>query len=338
MRKLFILTSAITAHATVAGQTTTANALAYIGILRQFKKRPNTLLKMIGGLSPDNTVQTGNGWRAEGNFEFPTNLDYDVPAPAQPANLEGQTAPAATTSQLTQGKNVTQIFHEAVDISYVKMSVPQRFAGVQTAAQDPQATERAFQIQRKLEKIAQDANYRFLRGVYANPADPAATALKTRGLLTAITTNVFANGGTARALTKAILAGAYKGMIDNAGAQPESLIALMNTDQMAAISALYETQFNQGQNREVAGVMVRQVYTAFGLLNLALDLDMPTGQIAFVNPDLIQGVYNNVPGKPQGLFYEPLAKVGASERGQLYGQLGIDHGPEWGHALIKDLS
>lgn len=323
--------------AQTTGMNNTTNTPAYLGTLRQFKKRPNTLLKAIGGLSPDNTVSTGNGWRKEGNFEYPTNLDYDLPAPAQPAVLEGAAAPAPTGSATSQGTNVVQIFHEAVSISYLKMSTPGRFQGVQTAGLTPEQAARAFQIQRKLEKIAQDVNYSFLRGTFAKPADPSASALKTRGLLTAITTNVLANGGTGRALSKALLANLYKAMIDNAGAQPESLLCLTNTAQMAAISALYETQFNQGQAKDVAGVMVRTIYTAFGVLNLALELDMPQDKLAFVNPEVIQGVYLNVEGKPEGLFYEPLAKAGASEQGQVYGQLGIDHGPEWAHGLLADL-
>jgi hypothetical protein len=37
------------------------------------------------------------------------------------------------------------------------------------------------------------------------------------------------------------------------------------------------------------------------------------------------------------LFFEELARTGSSVKGQLYGQIGIDHGPEWAHARIFDL-
>jgi hypothetical protein len=318
-------------------QTTTTSAPNYLGTLYFFKRRPNTILKLIGGLTADNTLTHG-GWRPEANYEFATNVDYDLPTPSQPAILEGADAPSAVTYVPSQAKNVVQIFHEAVNISYLKASTGARFSGVQTANVTPEEAARAFQIQRALEKIAQDANYSFLRGTFANPATPSSTALKTRGIITAVTTNVFANAGTPRAVTKAILQNAYKEMIDNAGVQPESLIALCNTDQLGALNTLYSTDFNNGQERTVAGVQVRQVYTAFGVLNLALDLDMPTGQIALVNPNVIQGVHVDVPGKPSGLFYEEIARTGASEKGQIYGQCGIDHGPEWAHGLIKDLS
>jgi len=327
----------------VAGQTTTANTNNFLGILRLFKKRPNTILKLIGGLGDaqgDGTgddVVIGNGWRQEANYEYPTAVDYDLPAPSQPARLEGAASPTANTFQTTQAKNVVQIFHEGVDISYLKMASTNRLAGVVGSSEGVVETARAFQVERALEKIAQDANYSFLRGTYSNPANPAATALATRGIFNAITTNVFANAGTGRALSTTILQNAYKGMIDNAGIQPDNLIALMNTAQMAAISALYTTTFNQGQDRQVGGVMIRTIYTAFGRLNIALDLDMTQTDILFINPDVLQGVYVNVPGKPEGLFYEPIAISGSSEKGQVYGQIGIDHGPEWTHARVGDL-
>ena len=37
-------------------------------------------------------------------------------------------------------------------------------------------------------------------------------------------------------------------------------------------------------------------------------------------------------------FLEPLARTGAGEKYQIFGQIGLDHGPEWFHAIIEDLS
>lgn len=321
-------------------QTLTTTALNYLGLLYRLGRRSNTLLKIVGGISANDQgdiVQVGAGWRSESNYEFATNLDFNLEAPSQTGRLESGAAPAPGNTTPSQSKNVIQVFHESVDISYLKMSTPGRFTGVQTAGQTPTDTGRAFQINRRLEKIAQDVNYSFLLGAYNNPADPAVDALLTRGLLTAITTNVLANGGTARALTDQLLNDLYKEMIDNAGVQPEAMVALMNTKQMGVISQIYKDQFQTGE-RMVGGLMVRTVYTAYGVLNVALELDMPQDQIAYVNADIIEGVYNNVEGKPTGLFYEALAKVGSSEKGQIYGQLGFDHGPEWGHGLLSDLS
>lgn len=322
---------------TVAGMTTTNKALNYLGALNLFKRRPNSVLQMIGALNEDGTMTVGNGWREAVNYEYSTTVDYDLPAPSQPARLEGANAPAADTNNPSQAKNVVQIFHEAVDVSYLKDSANARLAGVTMDDGANNPTGSAYQIQRKLEKIAQDANQSFLNGVFNNPADPAAAALATRGIRTCITTNAFGNGAVPRALTIAIIQNAYKAMIDNAGVQPDQLLALVNTSQMAAVSTLYASQFNNNQNiSTVAGVQVRQVLTAFGILNLVLELDVPQTEIVYVNPSVIQGV--SLPHPEKGnLFFEELARTGSSMKGQLYGQMGIDHGPEWAHARIFDL-
>jgi hypothetical protein len=44
-----------------------------------------------------------------------------------------------------------------------------------------------------------------------------------------------------------------------------------------------------------------------------------------------------VPGKGI-LFYEDLAKTGASERGQLFGQMGWDNGPQVFHGKLTGLA
>jgi len=48
-------------------------------------------------------------------------------------------------------------------------------------------------------------------------------------------------------------------------------------------------------------------------------------------------VFLPVPGKGF-LFYEELAKSGASEKGQIYGQIGLDHGPEIYHGKLTGLT
>lgn len=325
----------------MASNVTTA--LNFLGTLFRLGRRSNTVLRMIGGVSTTpqgDLVSVGTGWRPETNYEFATNLDFTLAAPSQPARLEGAAAPAAVNVSPTQTRNVVQLFTESVNVTYLKASTPGRFTGVQTAGQTPVDTERAFQIQRTLEKIAQDVNWSFVRGVFSNPADPAVTALGTRGILNAITTNRLQGTppGTPRPLTRQLLTDMYRIMVDNAGVTPESLVLLTGTAQMARISALYETVF-QERERMVGGLMVRTIYTPFGVLQLALELDMPAGDILFVNQNVIQGVYLDVPGKPTaGLFYEELSRTGSAEVGHVYGQLGIDHGPEWAHGRLSDLA
>jgi hypothetical protein len=38
------------------------------------------------------------------------------------------------------------------------------------------------------------------------------------------------------------------------------------------------------------------------------------------------------------MFYEELSKSGANESGQIFGQLGLDHGPGFMHGTITGLA
>ena len=80
--------------------------------------------------------------------------------------------------------------------------------------------------------------------------------------------------------------------------------------------------------------------TSFGVLNADWDAQIPSGTILLVNMSEVavsEKPYFNENGENLGvLFYEPLAKTGASERGQIYGEMGLDYGAEWLHAKITN--
>ena len=48
-------------------------------------------------------------------------------------------------------------------------------------------------------------------------------------------------------------------------------------------------------------------------------------------------VFQDVPGKGV-LFLEDLAKTGAADRKQIYGEIGLAHGPAFLHATITGLA
>ena len=65
-----------------------------------------------------------------------------------------------------------------------------------------------------------------------------------------------------------------------------------------------------------------------------------------INPNTIQRAYRDletqgyiysVPGKGS-FFLEQLAKTGAGETYMIYGEVGLDHGPEWMSAKITNIS
>jgi hypothetical protein len=87
---------------------------------------------------------------------------------------------------------------------------------------------------------------------------------------------------------------------------------------------------------EVGGVNVTQIDTDFGRFNIMLDPDMRPDQLAGVRMEQCRPVFLDIPGKGH-MFPEPLAKTGAKDRSQIYGEVGLAYGNEAAHAKITGL-
>lgn len=315
----------------------TIQTVSYLGELFQTNKRPNALLKLLGGFQ--------GGVQETRAKEFPIGVYYGLRAPSQPANLEGATAPTPQYRTFTQSTNVVQIFHEAVNISYLALSdqtvagiVPIPMAGAQGNVQNPRSE--AFQVMTTLETIAQDLNYSMLNGTFANPANAAASALQTRGILNAIVTNVIDHSadsttGFTAANYKTYVEGAMQTLIQTTGFNPDDTWTVFaGVAEFNNLQAAYESKVTPPYDRAVAGLKLRQLYTRFGILNLVLEPDMPLQYFAIFNLGMAGIVGLPVPNKGI-LFEEPLLKSGSADQTQIYGQLGIDHGPEYMHCKVK---
>jgi len=82
---------------------------------------------------------------------------------------------------------------------------------------------------------------------------------------------------------------------------------------------------------------IKQIETDFGLIGIELEADMPTSAIGIYEMSVLRPVFQPVPEKGN-LFYEPLAKSGAVEKGQIYGKIGLEHGPGHLHGSITGLA
>lgn len=286
------------------------------------------ILTAIGGLTGG--VQTEN-------FEFPTDSQYSLPAAAQPAITETASlkAPEAENIVRKQNTNVTQIFHEAVSVSYVKESNRGRMSGLNTAGQqnNVQTTERDFQIARKLEKIARDIEYTIINGVYQK-AENAGQANKTRGLIAVSKESGSTTiAGASKKLSKALMNELFRKMYDN-GAIFSNMVLYVNSLQKQLITDIYSYA---PTDRNVGGTNIKQIETDFGNIGIALDRFMPADTVLAAELSVLAPVFQPVPEKGN-FFYESLAKTGASEDGQIFGQFGLDHGPVFMHGSITGLS
>lgn len=316
--------------ASVSGQGTTYNLPNYTGELFQVSPTETPFLSMIGGLG---------GYLTSDSTEFEWETADIRTTSAGNAQVEGADAPTANSQSRANVTNVTEIHQSQVNVSYSKMAARGLKSGTNNDLANPVQSELGYQIDQELLAIAVDIEKSFLSGVYAKPASNA-TARKTRGILSAISTNVSANGGTGRALTKAIVDAHLTNMFTNGSPlRQNSTVFMVGAGQKVALSNLYATATLNAptQSRNIGGFALDTIITDFGTFGVSLNRWMPAGQIAVVDLAVCRPVFLEVPGKGT-MFVEPLAKSGASEKYQIYGEVGLKYGPEVYHGLIKDLT
>lgn len=307
---------------------TSFGVLNYSGMLFN-KGNTRTPLSAIIGARPKLT----------NHVEFVTGQEYEGGgAGSQPAITEtaSLTAPEPTVVTREQKTNVTQIFHESVGVSYAKESNMGTLSGVNIANQEANPiNELDFQVAAKMQKVNRDIEYTFINGVFAK-ATSDAQANKTRGLVTAITTNTKAMASKPLGLWD--IADMVK-KIYGANAPTEGLCLWCDA------TTLFQINADAVQNgltvvpaaQEINGIALSSVVTPIGVVYLYLGECLPAGTALLLNLDVISPVFQPVPGKGN-FFLEPLAKTGAGEKYQLFGQIGLDHGPEWYHGKFTGIA
>jgi hypothetical protein len=206
-------------------------------------------------------------------------------------------------------------------------------AGANLAIAEPAINEAAWQISNEIKAIARDVNATYLRGVYQRPADNT-TPRKTRGLNTAITTNVTAVAANAPLTKKVVLDAMQQAWINGGWREDETRTIITGAIGKRQLTDIFVTQAGyQEQSRNVGGVNVQTIETDFGKANIMLEPAQAADTLTFASLDVIKPVGLEIPGK--GVFFvEPLAKTGASERSQIYGEFGLEYGAEIQHAKI----
>lgn len=306
---------------------TSFGVLNYSGMLFNKGNVRTPLSSIIGGRA-----------KTTDHVEFVTGQEFTSGGGTQPAISEtaSLTAPDATVVTREQKTNVTQIFQESVGISYGKMSNMGTLSGINVANQAANPmNELDFQVAAKMMKINADIEYTFINGAY-NKATTDATINKTRGLVTAITTN------------KTAMASKPLGLWDIADMVKKIYGQNAPTNGLCLwcdATTMFQVNADAVQNglsvvpasREINGIALSSVVTPIGVVYLYLGEYLPAGTALLLNLDVIAPVFQPVPGKGN-FFLEQLAKTGAGEKYQLFGQIGLDHGPEWYHGKFTGIS
>lgn len=280
----------------------------------------------------------GSRAKTTNHVEFVTGQEFTSGGGAQPAISESAslTAPDATVVTRKQQTNVTQIFQESVGISYAKQSNMGTLSGLNVADQQANPmNELDFQVAAKMMKVNADIEYTFINGKY-NKATTDDTVNKTRGLVTAVTDNTMA------------MASKPLGLWDIADMVKKIYSANAPTDGLCLwcdAVTLFQINADAVQNgltvvpaaRNINGISLSSVVTPIGVVYLYLGEYLPAGTALLLNLSVLAPVFQPVPGKGN-FFLEALSKTGAGEKYQLFGQIGLDYGPEWYHGKFTGIS
>lgn len=317
---------------------TTYNLPNYVGELFSASPEDTPLLSAIGGLTGGDSVgATLFEWQG---FDLRDADDTRQRVEGADATFDGR----ARYNQ----SNVVEIHQEAVSISYTKQgAVKQRGASgtaVQLGSATIPASELAWQIDQQLKQIARDVEKTFITGVFANPTTNA-TARKTRGLLNAITTNTVAGPESATAVisdpsgwngvTEDTIGDLLQLAWQNGGLQEgETRTLIVNSSGKRRLSKIFIRDANYRESsRNVGGVNVQTIETDFGVCNIMLSRYMPANKLIAVSLEDLAPAFLEVPGKGH-FFAEPLAKTGAADKVQIYGEIGLKYGLERKHAVL----
>ena len=299
----------------------------YSGLLYN---KGNTKTPLLSAIAPRRVYSN--------SVEFVTGQEYETGGGSQPniSETASLTAPEPTFITTEQRTNVTQIFQETIGVSDAKLSNMGTLSGVNIAGQQPNPPSPLdFQTAAKMQKIARDMEYTAINGQY-NKATADNEANKTRGLVEAIISNVVNAAGKPLGLW--IVAEIIKTMYEH-GAPTEGVVLWtdatsyhqLNADALANGATIVPA------DRVYNGISLMSVLTPLGEVYLRLGEFLPAGTVLSLNLGVIRPVEMLTPGK--GNFYrEQLAKTGAGEKYQIFGQWGLDHGPEFYHGKIINLS
>lgn len=316
--------------ANVNAAGTSWNCPNYTGELYLIGANQTPFLNMIGGLQ-------GAGIRTVTSFEYPLAQPYELEAAAQPdiSETASLTAPTPWTYVRGQDTNTCQIFHRSVSISYAKQSVAGAItADATTGLVDknelqPVQNEKDFQIGAHLRQISVNADYTYLNGAYQK-ATNAGVSAKTRGIITACVTNTVDASNTL--LSRIMFNELIRNMATN-GAQFQNPVIFVNAFQKQQITEIFGYA---PEDRNVGGMNIKQIETDFAQFGVIWAPNVPAATLLIADLAVCYPVFLPVPGKGV-LFYEELSKTGAAEKGQIYGQIGLDYGPEEYHGTITNL-
>jgi len=317
----------------VTGDIDSYDLPQYVGELFDLNPGNAVFFSMAGGM---------NGGRTVSSREFTWQVDGAEASSAGNVVLENAT-PTASAIKRQEIRNVVEIHQEAVEFGYTAQAVIEQLAtdSANILGDQPVKSPMQHQIDKKINKVKRDLNKSWLSGSLVNPANNS-TKRETQGILGAVTTHVrdyTAQSDTSirDALNELLIAmfePAEEEAVAPAANEEGTLVLFCGGALKVRLSADYtNTGLLAPRDRTIGGVAVDTLVTDFGTIHIVMDRHMPSGTILLADMSVIKPVFLPIPGK--GVFFiEPLAKTGATDKAQLYGEIGLQYGPETYHGQI----
>ena len=312
---------------------TTFNLPNYVGELFSVSPEDTPFLSAIGGLTGGVGV----------NSVLFTWSQYDLrDADATRQRLEGADAPTPEGRARSAAFNVLEIHQEQVQVSYTKQAATGQFNTPDTTndyhvgGSNAVTDELGWQLTQEFKQIARDVEKSFITGSFSYPSDNS-NPRKTRGLLEAIDSNR-SNLNNA-ALARDDVLDLMQEVWENGGfKEAETRTLMCGARVKRALTKLFVTDVNyQESTRNVGGVSLDTIITDFGRTNLMLNRYVPADTLIVVSLEECAPRFLEIPGKGH-FFAEPLAKTGAAEKVQVYGEIGLGYGNELKHGKITGIA
>jgi len=309
----------------------------YVDELFMLMPQQTPLLNAIGG---------ENGGRSVQSRDFTWQVIDGEAASATNQRVEN----ASVVGDLVQRQpvsNVVEIHQEAVEFGYTAQSIenqvgpsaPETTYGV-VLGDNPVSDPMQLQINLKIGKIKRDLETTFINGTYNNGG--TGTARRTRGLLEAVDTHEITYTASGYSSLRTAIDDLLIEMVAPTNeadtSQMMDMVFLVNPATRSAISSEYtNTNALAPRDRFIGGVAIDTIVTDHGTFGIMSDRYIAATNLMLLDLSVIRPVL--LPIKGHGHFFaEPLGKTGATDAVQIYGEIGLEYGPETYHGKITAIT
>ncbi|GKV64099.1 MULTISPECIES: DUF5309 family protein [unclassified Sporosarcina] len=266
---------------TATEQISLSQELAVLGI----ESTPFTSLLLSKGV--DKAMSTIHTWKEK---SLATDGETDA--------VEGSDTTTFQQSAKREISNILQIFKRAVSISGTASSM-------QSTKFSEEVADRLLELKIKLESV-------LINGEKADGSS-APFIRQMSGLVE------FAGNEVSGADVEQLLKDGMRNLW-NQKLTSGNYYAFVNADVKDKIDAIYKNSYSYQHKENNFGMIVEQINTNFGVVNVVLSRDIPADKVVLFNDD-----YVNMVALREATF-EPLAKSGDSTKGQIVGEYSLKVG------------